>query len=196
MGVWKYITDMVYYSSSPSTHESSPLLNEVPARQEDEEAKAEEQLKEEVTDHTLVGSCDDSAKSVEEVSRLLTELNSDDEELNHQVLRFSLNISSHGLPPNVSNKEIICHESYRRYQSGENISPTSTAPVTNPDPVRLLRPKNLWMFAIALVLVLCMFTLLPLSHTLVGPLPKPIGSYKIFEVQVRHAHHKLLIYLC
>ena len=184
MGVWKYITDMVYYSPSSSTQESSALLNQVPARKEDEEAKDEEQLKEEVTDHTQLESCDDSTKSPK------------DEELNH--LPSSLNISSHGLPSIASNKEIILHESYQGYQSGQNTSPSPPSrQVTDSKSERFLRPKILWMLATALVFVLCMFTFLPLGKTLVGPAPKPIGSYDIFEVQVSHeASSSIVMYVC
>lgn len=151
---------MEFDKKSNSSSESSPLIN----------SKRKERAKEYSNENGNI-------RSVNDVSKVLSKLNSDDEELNHQVVRVALDISSHGLSAGASNQEIIDHESHRRLLSQRFLQLGAT------DTKRKVLPKITRMLIVGLFMIFSICLLIPLGTLFVGPAPEPIGPYKVYEVQ-------------
>ena len=125
--------------------------------------------------------------SIEEISNTLHMLDSEDDELNHQVLRVSLDISNHGLPAHASSKDIINHEHLRRKRSLSMGSQSSAgghrhlhmSPTTKEKSV-LAKIKSMLVIALLVIIGICVIA--ALGTVFVGPPLQPVGPYEISQV--------------
>ena len=132
----------------------------------------------------------EAEKKTDELEQTFAMLDTDDEELNHQVLRVALDISSHGLPPGSSPQTIIEHEKKRRKSMINNETSTlaqlykgSTAEE------KTVISRIFSMLVIALLVFVIIFFVLTVGTVFVGPPSQPVGSYQIVEVQVRRRNN-------
>lgn len=149
----------------------------------------------------------------EQITNTLKMLNSDDDELNHQVLRSSLGISTHGVRLGASPSEIIENETKRRYSTARPMQlssvlehttssvPSSSAKMRTSSKMngsehsdhthqhipsvveKQVLNKIRSMLSVTLIVILGVGVVLAVGSVFVGPPNQPVGKYKIFQAQ-------------